>query len=141
MSMCAGIVEVAEAQQSLALRDAFLGQRRGAMLFVQRVINVQNQLGNDFVDAVILVGGFLGRAGDDQRRARLVNQDRVHFVHDGEVVAALHALRQIVLHVVAQIIEAELVVRAVGDVGGVGGAALHVVQIVHDHAHRSPSIL
>ncbi len=51
-------------------------------------------------------------------------------------MAALHALRQIVLHVVAQIIEAELVVGAVGDVGGVSGAALHVVQIVYDHPHR-----
>ncbi len=108
------------------------------MLFVQRVVNIQDQLGNDFVDAVILVGGFFGWAGDDQRRARFVNQDGVHFVHDGEVVAALHALRQIVLHVVAQIVEAEFVVGAVGDVRGVGGPALHVVQIVNDDADREP---
>ena len=38
------------------------------------------------------------------------------------------------LHVVAQVVEAELVVGAVGDVGGVGLAALFVVQIVHDDA-------
>ena len=44
------------------------------------------------VDAVILVGGFLGRAGNDQRGARFVDQDRVHFVDHGEVVAALHAI-------------------------------------------------
>ena len=51
-----------------------------------------------------------------------------------ELVAALNALRQVVLHVVAQVVEAEFVVRAVGDVGAVGRAALLVVQIMHDHA-------
>ena len=43
-------------------------------------------------------------------------------------------LREVVLHVVAQIVEAEFVVGAVGDVGAVGGAALLVVEIVHDDA-------
>ena len=41
---------------------------------------------------------------------------------------------ELVLHVVAQIVEAELVVRAVGDVGGVGCGALAVVEAVHDDA-------
>ena len=41
-----------------------------------------------------------------------------------EVVAALDAIFQAELHVVAQIVEAELVVGAVGDVAGVAGAAL-----------------
>src|SRR5271156_5380252 len=104
------------------------------MLFIEGVINIQDQLGNNFVDAIVLVGGFFGWAGDDQRRARLVNQDGVHFVHDGEVMAALHALRQIVFHVVAQVVETEFVVGAEGDVGGIGGAALDVVQVVHDDA-------
>ena len=116
------------------LRDAFFGERRGAVLFVDGVIDFLNQLGNDLVDAVVLVGGFLGGAGNDQRSARFVDQDGVHFVDDGELVAALDAIVQVVLHVVAQVVEAEFVVGAVGDVGGVGGAALHVVQIVDDHA-------
>ena len=41
---------------------------------------------------------------------------------------------KIVLHVVAQIVEAEFVVGAVGDVRAVGGAAFGVAQIVDDHA-------
>ena len=45
---------------------------------------------------------------------------------------------QIELHVVAQVVEAEFVVGAVGDVCGVGLAALLIVQIVDDHAHRQP---
>ena len=56
------------------------------------------------------------------------------FVDDGVGVAALHHLRHVVFHVVAQIVEAELVVGAVGDVGGVGLAALLVVEAVDDDA-------
>ena len=75
------------------------------------------QLRDDAVDAVVLVGGFFAGAADDERRARFVDQDRVHFVHDAEVVPALHAVVQVELHVVAQVVEAEFVVGAVGDVG------------------------
>jgi hypothetical protein len=78
-----------------------------------------HQVGDDAVDLVILVGGFLAGAGNDERRARFVDQDGIHFVDDGEVVAALHAVFQAELHVVAQVIEAEFVVGAVGDVGAV----------------------
>ena len=42
----------------------------------------------------------------------------------GEVVAALYQVVQRVRHVVAQVVEAELVVGAVGDVGGVRDAPL-----------------
>ncbi len=51
-------------------------------------------------------------------------------------MAALDHVGQRVLHVVAEIVEAELVVRAVGYVAGVGGAALGVVEPVHDLADR-----
>ena len=56
------------------------------------------------------------------------------FVDDRKLVAALHHLRHVVFHVVAEIVEAELVVGAVGDVGGVGRAALVVVEAVDDDA-------
>ncbi len=128
------IVEVTEAEHALAFADAFFGERRLAVLLVERVINVLDELGDDFVDAVVLVSGFFGGTGNDQRSARLVDEDGIHFVNDGEVMPALHAIRQIVLHVVAQVIETELVVRAVGDVRTIGGAPLLVVQIVDDDA-------
>ncbi len=51
-----------------------------------------------------------------------------------EVVAALHAIVQVKLHVVAQVVEAELVVGAVGHIGGIGFAALLIVEIMHDDA-------
>ena len=43
-------------------------------------------------------------------------------------------MRQVVFHVVAEIVEAEFVVGAVGNVCAIGRAALVVVQIVHNHA-------
>ena len=49
-------------------------------------------------------------------------------------MAALRHRRDRVFHVVAQIVEAEFVVRAVGDVAGIGVAALFVGQAVHDAA-------
>src|SRR5690348_3308210 len=128
------VVHIRQAEQALALGDAFLRQRGGFVFFIERVINVADELGNDFVDAIVLVGGFFGGAGNDQGSAGLVDQDGVHFVDDAEVVAALDAIGKVVLHVVAKIIEAEFVVRAVGDVGSIGGAALRVVEIVDDDA-------
>ncbi|OLC67603.1 MAG: hypothetical protein AUH78_27720 [Gemmatimonadetes bacterium 13_1_40CM_4_69_8] len=56
----------------------------------------------------------------DQRRARLVDQNRVDLVDDRVGMAALDAVVRRDHHVVAQVIEAELVVRAVGDVVQVG---------------------
>ena len=69
------------------------------------------------------------RAGDDQRRARFVDQDVVDFVDDRVVQRTLRLLAILGIaivaaprrtHVVAQVVETELVVRAVGDVAGVG---------------------
>src|SRR3546814_14389809 len=69
---------------------------------------------------LVQLRGVLGRTGDDQRRARLVDQDRVDFVDDRVMQAALVALFLAQRHVVAQVVEAEFVVGAVGDVGRIG---------------------
>jgi hypothetical protein len=51
-------------------------------------------------------------------------------------VPTLDHVLQPVLHVVAQIVEAELVVGAVSDVAGIGRLALLVVEPMHDDADR-----
>ena len=43
-------------------------------------------------------------------------------------MAALNHLVQLVFHVVAQIVEAEFVIGAIGDVGGIGLGALGVAR-------------
>ena len=86
---------------------------------------------------VELVGRLGGRAGNDERGARLVDEDGVHFVDDGEVVAALDLLVLGGGHaVVAEVVEAELGVGAVGDVAGVFGAAFPGRHLVLDGADR-----
>ena len=112
---------------------AGFGQVDRALLLVDVVI-LAHQLRDEGVDADIEAGAILRRTGNDQRRARLVDQDRIDFVDDGEVVAALDHLRHVVFHVVAQIVEAEFVVGAVGDVGGIGLPPLVVVESMHDDA-------
>jgi hypothetical protein len=82
------------------------------------------------------LGGVGGVAGDDQRGASLVDQDRVDLVDDGEVAPALLDLGgRLDLHVVAQVVEAELVVGAVGDVRGVGLAPVGVGHVGLDATH------
>ncbi len=57
------------------------------------------------------------RPADDERRARFINQDRIHFVNDGVIMAALDLVLFALGHaVVAEIIEPELGIGAVGDV-------------------------
>jgi hypothetical protein len=96
------------------------------------------QCRDDRVDLQVELGLVLGLAADDQRRARLVDQDRVDLVDDGVAQAALHALADLVNHVVAQVVEAELVVRAVGHVGAVGGLLLLARHLRGVHADREP---
>src|SRR5206468_600169 len=61
-----------------------------------------------------------GRAADDERRTRFVDQDRVYFVDNRVMITALDLLFARGSHtVVAQVIEAELAVRSVRDVAGV----------------------
>src|SRR5215207_8246096 len=156
-----GLVEVVDAEEALGPLHALLGDRDRLVLLVELVVEVGDELLlrprvhalralarlhrlGELGEAHVELGGLLRRAGDDQRRPRLVDEDVVDLVDDREVV---HADRLAVLadpapvldlllqrggHVVAQVVEAELGVGAVRDVRGVGGAlllvGLHVLQ-------------
>ena len=141
-------------QHLLGFRHAAFGQRDRLVLLVDDVVagglerlallglgvsagdRAGLEAGNDPVDLVVEVGRFLGGSRDDQRRARLVDQNTVDFVHNREAMPALHVVRELELHVVAKVVESEFVVGAVGDVRRVGHLAFRVVQVVLDHADR-----
>ncbi len=127
-------------QELLDMLIAGLGQGDDAGLLVELEIAFDEPR-NEGVDGGVELGAVLERARDDERRARLVDQDRVHLVDDGEVVAALHHLAYRVFHVVAEIVEAELVVGAVGDIAAILLAPLLVAEIVHDAADGKPQEL
>ncbi len=141
-----GVGDVADAEEAFDLFPALVGDGDGAGLFVDDEVAgpglgfegfdelAELELGDDDVDAGVLVGGLVGGAGDDERGAGLVDEDGVDLVDDAVVVAALDHVGELELHVVAEVVEAELVVGAVGDVGGVGFAALLVGEVVDDDA-------
>ena len=96
----------AAALLDLALLESFL---RFAGEAVAKHGLLPHQLLDQRLALVVLMRRDRGRAADDERRARFVDQDGVDFVDDREVVAALHLLLARGGHaVVAQVIEAEL---------------------------------
>ncbi len=129
----AGRVEAFDAGQLFRLANPFVGQRDVVLFFVDREMQLLWSIGSPRGRLPCSDRGQVGRAADDQRRSRFVDQDVVDFVDDRVVQRALALLgivRETVIplgrrtHVVAQVVKAEFVVRAVGDVAHVGGLFL-----------------
>ena len=114
--------------QALDALMAFFGDVHLLGFFIDRIVAgavldfLTAQLRHQQVDALIQLGALFGRTGDDQRSAGLINEDRINLVDDGVAEATLHALFKAEGQVVAQVIEAELVIGAIGDVAGIGRA-------------------
>ena len=133
------LVEVVDAERLLDRFDAALGRHDGALRLVDLVVVVATQALHDRGELHVQLLRVVGASGDDQRRASLVDQDRVDLVDDGERVAALHLVFRRDRHVVAQVVEAELVVGAVRDAGRVGPPfRLVVVDVGDDGADLEP---
>ena len=69
---------------------------------------------------------------DDEGGARLVNQNRIDLVHNSVIKATLNAISGLVDHVVSQVIKAEFVIGAVGDIRLISSLfifALHVRKV------------
>src|SRR5579884_2380579 len=155
-----GVREVVHAQHLLERLDALLREGRGPELLVHVVVALRGEAGDEPRKLVVQLRGLLHLAGDDEGRARLVDEDEVHLVHDGVVEVALDDVLLAQDHVVPQVVEAELVVRPVGDVGQVGlpsghrpevveavvavgggvlvGGVVEARELVGDDAHREP---
>ena len=137
-----GIVRVGQvfhAEEFFRFGDTGCGERDGTAFFIYNIVAVvvvlhlffiglgKDQLpqaGDEKVRHFIELGGCLAFAGDDQRRPGLVDEDGVHLVHNGEAVSPLDQLFFINGHVVPQVIKAQFIVGAVGNIGGVGGFPL-----------------
>ena len=99
------------------------------MLLLEEVVLVGLKLSGDAREGVVGLGGVLGRRADDERRPRLIDQDRVGLVDDPVIQPAMHLVGEIHDHVVSQVIEPELAVLPIGDVGLVGLAPRHVAPV------------
>ena len=131
-----GVVHVLDAEEALHLVDALLGRADRPVLEVDEVVaalfgalGTLLEAGHQPGEREVQVGRLLRLAGDDERRPRLVDEDVVDLVDDGEAALALDPLIELDDHVVAQVVEAELVVRAVGHVRRVRLATRHRPQV------------
>ena len=135
------------------LRDRLFLLFVGGVLVVEHGLRLLNKAGAEQVLTVVEVrdGGFerieLMRGvrdgtGNDQRSSGFVDEDRVDFVDDGEIVVALNELFLAGGHAhVAQIVETEFAVGSVGDVARVLRAAFFRVHLVLNAADRKPEVL
>ena len=139
-----GRVKALHASQMLGCANALVGEMCRVLLLVDLEVRVFLQLPRDAVGLRVPRHVVVRRPGDDERRAGLVDEDVVHLVDDGEVQGPLYLLHVLVVHrvvaggqphVVAEVVEAELVVRAVGDVAGVGLLPLGGIHLALDRAH------
>ena len=76
--------------------------------------------GDRGINRVIQIRAVLRGARDDQRRARLIHKDRVDLIDNREIMASLRHLRERAAHIVPQVIKPQLVIRGIGDIGGIG---------------------
>ena len=98
------IGNVADPQQPLDRHPPLVRHSDGPLFLVHNVVAgqilvlalfnllAQLQLRDDLHHPLVLVRRLVRRSGNNQRRPRLVDQDRVHLVHDPVVVPPLHAI-------------------------------------------------
>ena len=129
-----GLVEVLDAQLVLDELDAQFVHADDALLDVDLVVEVGLHHRREPGELGVPVGAAVGRPGDDERGAGLVDQDGVDLVDDRVVVLPLDRVLEAHGHVVAQVVEPEFPVGAVGDVGAVGRAPLVGRHLAEDHA-------
>ena len=135
-------------QQLLGTLVAGLGEVNLMALLVHPVVALGLLFGgaaeqrDDILHAQIEIGVIVRLTGNDQRRAGFVDQDGVDFIDDREIQGSLHTLVSGVDHVVAQIVEAEFVIRTVGDIGSVGGLFLLMRHLreIHPHAEAEETV-
>src|SRR3989344_6073822 len=100
---------------------------------VHRVVLAFDEFRHKAGKGLIQFAAVFIRRGDDEWRPGFVDEDRVHFIHDGKPVLSLRHLLGSVGHIITKIIKAIFVVGAVGYVSLVGIAALDGLQKLMDN--------
>ena len=93
-----------------------LGQYAADQIFLGIV--QLNHIRLQYIELVIIAFG--GWPADYERRTGIVDKHRVHLVHNGVMMFALHEFIRIAGHIVAQVVEAEFAVCAISDIGQIG---------------------
>ena len=142
--------QVLDVEEILHLLHAVLGQVNHLILLIHHeVAGLLHILAHDGVDLgellgngallqlagqnvadLVQLGGLAALPGNDQGRSRLVDQNGVNLVDDAVVQIPQNQLLLVNRHVVAQVIESQLVVGYIGDVAGIGFSAVIGIHII-----------
>ena len=110
------VIKVVNPEHSFSLEDSLFAQLHGTALDIDFIVFIFLQLLDKAVSLKVHVGCLLLSAGNDQRRAGFIDQNRVNFVHKGKVQAAKDSVLHTCDHVVTQIVKSEFGVGCICDV-------------------------
>ena len=113
------IREVVDLEVGLAELDSFVCQRHLIVLLFNLVVRSLIEGLYEGVGIPVHHAGVNASSGNDERCSGFIDEDRVDLVDDGIVELSLCELLLVRDHVVAQVVETELIVGAVCDVGHV----------------------
>ena len=123
------VINVLDVEVLLDLLNSRLIERNAMRLLIDRVIFIALEKRHEPIDFSIQVQILLQLPRYDERRPRLVDQNRVNLVDNRIMMTPLHILRQLILHIIAQIIETKLVIRTIRNVAKIRRTTLVVVQV------------
>ena len=132
------IVEAADAKRTLDLFDPGLGQLDVTAVLVGVEMDARCERGHERGQPRRARDLATDTAGDDQRHARLVDEERVGFVHEREMERAVNELLTIDRQQIAQMIESRFFGGHIGDVGEVGATAFLGRHALLNESDRQP---
>ena len=142
-----GIEQILHPQHLLSLGEALIGEGAAALLLVDlivafRINSVFPHLGSSgerlchLGRLLIFLLGPLHLAGNDQRCAGFIDQDRINLVDHAVLKFTLNNFADVCGHVVPQVVEAQLGVGGVGDVAVVVAPAFLRTHVLLDQTNR-----
>ena len=128
-------IEIGNAQHLLDFGNGAVSRSHSLLLFIHGVVRALFQAGHSFGHNGVHIRGFLAGAGNNQRRTGLIHQNGVHLIHDGKIQLPLHHLVLLDNHVVAEVVEAELVIGTESHVAAIGVLSLGEIHIMGNKAY------
>ena len=121
-------------QQRLSMFNPSLAQGDAIALFIEIKI-LFNQIRDDLVGKNVVCRICFSRPGNDQRRPRLIDKDRIHLIDDGKMMVALDHVFETKLQIIAQVIKAEFIVGSISNITFIGLAARIIFKPARDTAN------
>ena len=87
-----GIIKILHFKKALCFCNPFIGQNGGSRLFIDGIVIVSGQTGDDIVDLIVKLGRFFSRTGYDQGRSGFIDEDTVCLIDDDIVQSAQQQL-------------------------------------------------